>query len=142
MKTFPLAKVQTIRQLEMDQAKHEVWVLRKSIQDVLEALEQIALMQKRLVDDRSKKLAKGAYPFELNQDQVKIKALKELKRMQEIKLVELRQLEALRLKVLVEKKQTVSGLDKLHDKFLAIQAQEQRKEEADFIESTLVHKQR
>jgi flagellar export protein FliJ len=142
MKTFPLAKVQAIRQIEMDQAKHELLMIRQSIQEVLQTLDQLERKQSILLENRNRKLFEGTHPFELNQDQIKIKALTELKKTQEIKLLELRQLEDKSLNVLLEKKQTVNGLDKLKDKFIANQALEQRKQEADFVESTLVHKYR
>ena len=142
MKTFPLAKVQAIRQIEMDQAKNELLMIRQSIQEVLQTIEQLELKQNALLDDRNRKLTEGTNPFELNQDQVKIKALTELKKTHQNKLLELRQLEDKSLKVLLEKKQTVNGLDKLKDKFIDNQAQEQRKQEADFVESTLVYKYR
>ena len=142
MKTFPLAKVQAIRQIEMDQAKNELLMIRQNIQEVLQTIEQLELKQRVLLDDRNRKLTEGTNPFDLNQDQVKIKALTELKKTHEKKLFELRQLEDKSLKVLLEKKQTVNGLDKLKDKFIANQALEQRKQEADFVESTFVHKYR
>ncbi len=142
MKTFPLAKVQAIRQIEMDQAKNELLMIRQNIQEVLQTIEQLELKQRVLLDDRNRKLTEGTNPFDLNQDQVKIKALTELKKTHEKKLLELRQLEEKGLKVLLEKKQTVNGLDKLKDKFIDYQAQEHRKQEADFVESTLVHKYR
>lgn len=142
MKTFPLAKVQAIRQIEMDQAKNELLMIRQSIQEVLQTIEQLELKHKVLLDDRNRKLSEGIHPFDLNQDQVKIKALTELKKIHENKLLELRQLEDRSLKVLLEKKQTVNGLDKLRDKFIANQALEHRKQEADFIESIVVHKNR
>ena len=142
MKTFPLAKVQAIRQIEMDQAKNELLMIRQSIQEVLQMLEQLDLKQNALLEDRKRKLSEGTNPFNLNQDQVKIKALKVLKKTHEIKLVELRQLEDKSLKVLLEKKQTVNGLDKLKDRFIANQALEQRKQEADFVEATVVLKYR
>ena len=142
MKPFPLAKVQAIRQIEMDQAKNELLMIRQSIQEALQTIEQLELKQNALLDDRNRKLTEGTKPFDLNQDQVKIKALTELKKTHQNKLLELRQLEDKSLKVLLEKKQTVNGLDKLKDKFIDNQAQEQRKQEADFVESTLVHKYR
>ena len=43
MKTFPLAKVQAIRQIEMDQAKNELLMIRQSIQEVLQTIEQLEL---------------------------------------------------------------------------------------------------
>lgn len=142
MKTFPLAKVQAIRQIEMDQAKNELLMIRQNIQEVLQTIEQLELKQRVLLDDRNRKLTEGTNPFELNQDQVKIKALTELKKTHEKKLLELRQLEEKGLKVLLEKKQTVNGLDKLKDKFIANQALEQRKQEADFVEAVVMHKHR
>lgn len=142
MKTFPLAKVQAIRQIEMDQAKNELLMIRQNIQETLQTLEQFELKQCALLEDRKRKLSEGTNPFDLNQDQVKIKALTELKKTHENRLIELRQHEDKSLKVLLEKKQTVNGLDKLKDKFIANQALEQRKQEADFVEATVVHKYR
>jgi flagellar export protein FliJ len=142
MKPFPLAKVQAIRQIEMDQAKNELLMIRQSIQEVLQTIEQLELKQNVLLEDRYRKLSEGTSPFDLNQDQVKIKALTELKKTHQNKLLELRQLEDKSLKVLLEKKQTVNGLDKLKDKFVANQALEQRKQEADFVEAVMMHKHR
>lgn len=142
MKPFPLTKVQAIRQLELDQAKQELMMIRQSIHDVLFAIEHLEIKQRTLLEDRNRKLSKGISTFDLNQDQIKINALIELKKTHETKLSELRMLEDRRLKVVLEKKQTVNGLDKLKAKFLSNQALEQRKQEADFVESTLVHKQR
>lgn len=142
MKPFPLTKVQAIRQLELDQAKQELMMIRQSIHDVMLAIEHLEIKQRTLLEDRNRKLSEGISTFDLNQDQIKIKALSELKKTHETKLSELRMLEDRRLKVVLEKKQTVNGLDKLKAKFLSNQALEQRKQEADFVESTLVHKQR
>lgn len=142
MKPFPLTKVQAIRQLELDQAKQELMMIRQSIHDVLLAIEHLEIKQRTLLEDRNRKLSEGISTFDLNQDQIKINALTELKKTHETKLTELRMLEDRRLKVVLEKKQTVNGLDKLKDKFLSSQVLEQRKQEADFVESTLVHKQR
>jgi flagellar export protein FliJ len=142
MKPFPLTKVQAIRQLELDQAKQELMMIRQSIHDVLLAIEHLEIKQGTLLEDRNRKLSEGISTFDLNQDQIKINALTELKKTHETKLTELRMLEDRRLKVVLEKKQTVNGLDKLKAKFLSNQALEQRKQEADFVESTLVHKQR
>ena len=59
MKTFPLAKVQAIRQIEMDQAKNELLMIRQSIQEVLQTIEQLELKQNALLDDRNRKLTEG-----------------------------------------------------------------------------------
>lgn len=142
MKPFPLAKVQAIRQLEMDQAKHELMMIRKEIEVINQLIEQLNQKHSILLDDRNKKLLSGISTFDLNQDQVKIKALMELKKTHEIKREELKILEDKSLKRLLDKKQTVNGLDKLKDKFLVNQAHEQRKQDMELVESTLVNKQR
>mgnify|MGYP004701450457 CR=1 FL=1 len=142
MKPFPLAKVQAIRQLEMDQAKHELMMIRKEIEVINQLIEQLNQKHSILLDDRNKKLLSGISTFDLNQDQVKIKALMELKKTHEIKREELKILEDKSLKRLLDKKQTVNGLDKLKDKFLVNQAHAQRKQDMELVEATLVHKQR
>ena len=142
MKPFPLAKVQAIRQLEMDQAKHELMMIRKEIEVINQLIEQLNQKHSILLDDRNKKLLSGISTFDLNQDQVKIKALMELKKTHEIKREELKILEDKSLKRLLDKKQTVNGLDKLKDKFLVNQAHEQRKQDMELVEATLVNKQR